>query len=110
MAPAVAAIDAGLVVHPEGARAQVEGAILQGLSAALGEQITVTAGRVEQGNFDSYSVLRHPQAPRIEVHFVPGSDAPGGLGEPALPPAAPALTNAIFAASGKRIRRLPIRG
>jgi isoquinoline 1-oxidoreductase beta subunit len=105
----VAAVDAGLVVHPEGARAQVEGAILQGLSAALGEEITVTGGRVDQGNFDSYPVLRISQAPRIEIHFISGGEAPGGLGEPALPPAAPALANAIFAATGKRIRRLPIR-
>jgi isoquinoline 1-oxidoreductase beta subunit len=104
----VAAVDAGVVVHPDGARAQVEGAILQGLSAALGEEITIRAGRVDQNAFENYPVLRLPQAPRIEVHFVPGGDSPGGLGEPALPPAAPALTNAIFAASGERIRRLPI--
>jgi isoquinoline 1-oxidoreductase beta subunit len=104
----VAVVDAGLVVHPEGARAQVEGAITMGLSAALAEEITVTGGRVDQGNFDRYPLLRMGQAPTIEVHFVPGGKEPGGLGEPALPPVAPALTNAIFQASGRRIRRLPL--
>lgn len=104
----VAVVDGGLVVHPEGARAQVEGAITMGLSAALGEEITVTGGRVDQGNFDGYPLLRISQAPRIEVHFVDGGKKPGGLGEPALPPVAAALANAIFQASGRRIRRLPL--
>jgi isoquinoline 1-oxidoreductase subunit beta len=104
----VAVVDAGQVVHPEGARAQVEGAITMGLSAALGEEITVTGGAVDQGNFDRYQLIRMQQAPRIEVHFVAGDPEPRGLGEPALPPAAPALANAIFQASGKRIRRLPV--
>jgi isoquinoline 1-oxidoreductase subunit beta len=104
----VAVVDAGLVVHPEGARAQVEGAITMGLSAALGEEITVTGGRVDQGNFDRYPLLRISQAPRIEVYFVEGGTKPGGLGEPALPPVAAALGNAIFQASGRRIRRLPL--
>ena len=104
----VAVVDAGLVIHPEGASAQVEGAITMGLSAALGEEITVTGGRVDQGNFDRYPLLRISQAPRIEVHFVEGGKAPQGLGEPALPPVAAALANAIFQASGRRIRRLPL--
>lgn len=104
----VAAVDAGLVVHPEGAEAQVQGSINMGISAALGEEITVTNGAVDQGNFDRYPLLRMPQAPKIEVHFVPGGQKPGGLGEPALPPVAPALVNAIFAASGRRIRQLPL--
>lgn len=104
----VAAVDAGLVVHPEGAEAQVQGSINMGISAALGEEITVTNGAVDQGNFDRYPVMRMAQAPAIEVHFVPGGEKPGGLGEPALPPAAPALINAIYAASGRRIRRLPL--
>jgi isoquinoline 1-oxidoreductase beta subunit len=104
----VCVVDCGLVVHPEGAAAQVEGAILQGLSAALGEAVTVTGGRVDQRNFDRYRVLRLPQAPRIEVHFIRGSDEPGGLGEPALPPVAPAVANALFGASGRRLRRLPL--
>jgi isoquinoline 1-oxidoreductase beta subunit len=104
----VAVVDAGQVVHPDGARAQVEGAITMGLSAALGEEITVSGGAVEQGNFDRYRLLRLPQAPIIDVWFVSGDPEPRGLGEPALPPAAPALTNAIFRASGRRIRQLPI--
>jgi isoquinoline 1-oxidoreductase beta subunit len=104
----VAVVDAGLVIHPEGARAQVQGAINMGLSAALGEEITVTNGAVDQGNFDQYHLLRMSQAPEIEVHFVSGGSQPQGLGEPALPPVSAALANAIFAASGRRIRRLPL--
>ncbi len=104
----VCAVDCGLVVNPPDARAQVEGSVIQGLSAALGEEITVTGGRVDQGNFDSYRVLRIGEAPRIEVHFTPGGTKPGGLGEPALPPIAAAVANAIFAANGKRVRRLPL--
>ncbi len=104
----VAAVDCGIVVNPHAARAQVEGAILQGLSAALREEITVTAGRVDQGNFDSYRLLRLAEAPAIEVHFAENPNALGGLGEPPLAPIAPAVTNAIFAATGIRVRRLPI--
>ncbi len=103
------AVDCGIVVHPEGARAQVEGSILQGLSTALGEEITVERGRVVQGNFDSYHLLRINQAPPIDVHFISNPNALGGLGEPSLPPILPALTNAIFAATGVRIRRLPVQ-
>jgi isoquinoline 1-oxidoreductase beta subunit len=104
----VCAVDCGLVVNPPDARAQVEGSVIQGLSAALAEEITVTGGRVDQGNFDSYRVLRIGEAPRIEVHFTPGGTKPGGLGEPALPPVSAAVANAIFAASGDRRRRLPL--
>lgn len=105
----VAAVDCGLVVNPSGAEAQVEGAIAYGLSAALGEEITVERGVVQQSNFTDYAVLRMNQMPVVEVHFIQGGEAPLGLGEPALPPIAPAVCNAIFAATGKRIRRLPIR-
>jgi isoquinoline 1-oxidoreductase beta subunit len=101
-------VDCGIVVHPEGARAQVEGSVLQGLSTALGEAITVEAGRVVEANFDRYRVLRIADAPPHDIHFIPNPRALGGLGEPALPPTIPALTNAIFAATGVRIRRLPI--
>ncbi len=104
----VSAVDCGVVVNPSGARAQVEGAILQGLSAALREEITVAQGRANQRNFDAYPILRFREAPSIEVAFVDHPGSPGGLGEPALPPVAPALTNAIFAATGIRLRRLPI--
>ncbi len=104
----VCAVDCGLVVNPPDARAQVEGSIIQGISAALGEEITVTGGRVDQGNFDSYRVLRIGQAPRIDIYFTPGGTTPGGLGEPALPPASAAVANAVFAATGRRHRRLPL--
>src|SRR5581483_10072017 len=104
----VTAADCGLVVNPSGAAAQVEGAIIFGLSAALHQQITVEGGRVVQSNFHDYPVLRLAEAPRMEVHFVRGSEeTPRGIGEGALPSIAPAVTNAIFAASGRRIRRLP---
>ena len=106
----VAAIDCGTVVNLSGAEAQVEGSVIQGLSAALHEEITVERGRVVQSNFHDYPLLRIAGAPKIEVHFVLSSLPPLGLGEPALPPVAPALASAIFAATGRRIRRLPIRG
>jgi len=106
----VTAVDCGLVVNPSGAAAQVEGAIIFGLSAALRQQITVEGGRVVQSNFHDYPVLRLAEAPRMEVHFVQGSeDSPHGIGEGALPSIAPAVTNAIFAATGKRVRQLPLR-
>ena len=106
----VTAADCGLVVNPSGAAAQVEGSIIFGLSAALHQEITVDKGRVVQSNFHDYTVLRFADAPRMEVHFVKGSqDTPRGIGEGALPSIAPAVTNAIFAATGKRIRRLPVR-
>ena len=106
----VTAVDCGLVVNPSGAAAQVEGAIIFGLSAALRQKITVDGGRVVQSNFHDYPVLRLAEAPRMDVHFVRGSEEiPHGIGEGALPSIAPAVTNAIFAASGKRVRRLPVR-
>jgi CO/xanthine dehydrogenase Mo-binding subunit len=105
----VTAADPGLVVNPSGAQAQVEGAVIFGLSAALYQQITVEGGRVVQSNFHDYPVLRMQDSPRIEVQFVDsGEESPHGMGEGALPSIAPAVTNAIFAATGKRVRRLPI--
>ena len=103
----VTAIDCGVVVHPEGASAQVEGAVTMGLSAALREEILLRDGTVESRNFDRYPVLRMKDAPDISVHFLASGEPPGGLGEPALPPVAPALGNAIFQATGVRVRRLP---
>ena len=104
------AVDCGLVVNPSGAAAQVEGAIIFGLSAALRQEITVDHGRVVQSNFHDYPALRLAEAPRMDVHFVQGSeDSPCGIGEGALPSIAPAVTNAVFAATGKRVRRLPVR-
>jgi isoquinoline 1-oxidoreductase beta subunit len=105
----VAAVDCGRLINPQGAAAQVEGAILDGLSTALMGEITVRDGVVEQSNFHDYRLLRIDQAPEIEVHFIASENEPRGLGEPPLPPLAPAVCNAIFAATGKRIRRLPLR-
>jgi isoquinoline 1-oxidoreductase beta subunit len=105
----VAAIDCGQIVNPESVRAQAESAIIYGLSAALKNEITVKNGAIEQTNFDGYDPVRISEAPPIEVHLMKSKDEPGGMGEPALPPAAPAVANAIFAACGKRVRKLPFQ-
>ena len=104
----VSAVDCGLVVNPQGARAQIEGATNFGLGAALMGEISIAGGCVEQSNFHDYRVLRMDGAPPVEVYFVDSAHPPGGLGEPGVPPIAPALANAVFAATGKRVRRLPI--
>ena len=105
----VAAIDCGLAVHPEAVEAQLEGATIDGISTALGQEITVRNGRVEQSNFDTYPLARMSDIPiEFEAHIVPYDDIPTGVGEIGLPPAAPALTNAIYQASGIRVRKLPI--
>ena len=103
------AVDCGLVINPQGAINQVEGGIVEGLAAALYGKITVKDGVVQESNFHDYRFCRIRDIPTIDVHFVSSSDAPRGLGEGPLPPVAPAVTNAIFAATGKRIRELPIR-
>ena len=105
----VAAVDCGQIVNPESVRSQTEGAIIYGLSAALKNEITVKNGAVEQTNFDGYDPIRISEAPPIEVYLVINHEEPGGMGEPGLPPAAPAVANAIFAASGQRLRRLPLQ-
>jgi isoquinoline 1-oxidoreductase beta subunit len=104
----VCAVDCGPVVNPDTLEAQMQGGVVFGLSAALYGEITIENGRVKQGNFNDYQVLRIPEMPVVEVHIVPSTDALGGIGEPSVPPTAPAVCNAIFAATGKRIRRLPI--
>jgi isoquinoline 1-oxidoreductase subunit beta len=106
----VACVDCGHLVNPLTAAMQIESAVLYGLTAALFGEITIKQGRVEQGNFDSYPIARMADAPVIETHFaLSGGDKWGGLGEPGTPPIAPAVANAIFAATGKRIRSLPLK-
>lgn len=104
----VTAIDCGLAVNPESLTAQMESSISFGLGAALFSEITFKDGHVQQSNFHDYQVLRMKDMPKVEVYIVPSTEKMGGVGEPGLPPVAPAVTNAIFAATGKRIRSLPI--
>lgn len=105
----VCAVDCGWVINPNTIAAQMEGGIVYGLNATLNEQITIRDGRVEQSNFHDYPVIRMGDVPEVEVHIVPSTEEPGGIGEASTPAIAPAVVNAIFAATGKRIRRLPIR-
>lgn len=104
----VCAFDCGTVVNPDIVKAQAESAIIYGLTGALKGPITLDQGRVQQSNFNNYPMLRMNEAPAIEVYLVDSHEAPTGVGEPAVPPLAPALANALFAATGKRVRRLPI--
>jgi hypothetical protein len=104
----VCVVDCGRVINPSGVLQQMEGGLVYGLSAALRGEITIDRGRVEQQNFHQYDPLRIHEMPVVEVHIVASEAAPGGIGEVATPAIAPAVTNAIFAATGKRIRRLPI--
>jgi isoquinoline 1-oxidoreductase beta subunit len=105
----VAAIDCGIAVNPDQVRAQMEGGAIYALTAALYGQITIDQGRVQQSNFHDYPLLRLGEAPPVEVHVLDSGEAPGGLGEPGVPTVAPAVCNAIYAATGRRIRSLPIR-
>lgn len=105
----VCAIDCGLAVNPVGVRQQLEGSIIFGLSAALRGEITVTRGRINQGTFFEYAPLRMDECPVIETHIVPSARRPAGVGEPALPPIAPAVGNALFALTGTRLRSLPLQ-
>lgn len=104
----VCAIDCGLAVNPDGVRAQMESGIVYGLTAALYGEITLEKGAVKQSNFHDYRMLRIPEIPVVEVYIVPGNERMGGAGEPGVPPIAPALANALFAATGKRVRNLPV--
>ena len=105
----VCAVDCGHIVNPAIIRQQIESGIVYGLSAALKDAITIDKGAVVQGNFNTYDVVRIDEMPVIEVHIVETDNNPGGIGEASVPPIAPAVTNAIFAATGKRVRKLPIR-
>ena len=104
----VCALDAGAVVNPDTVQAQVEGAVIFGVTAALYGEITISNGRVEQTNFDTYQMLRINEAPAIEVHIVASAESPGGMGEPGTSAIVPAVANAIFAATGKRLRKMPV--
>ena len=104
----VCAVDCGQTVNPDTIVAQIEGGIIFGATAALWNEITIQRGRVQQTNFGDYRMMRINEAPKVEVHIVNSMDEPGGIGEPGTAGIAPALTNAVFAATGKRIRKLPI--
>ena len=102
------AVDCGVAINPSTVVAQMESGIVYGLTAALYGEITLRRGRVEQTNFDTYPMLHLPQMPKISVSIIEGAEQPGGIGEPGTPPIAPAVANAVFAATGKRLRSLPI--
>lgn len=104
----VCAIDCGMVVNPDIVAAQVESAVVFGLTAALHGKITIDKGAAVEGNFDTYPMLRIDEMPVVEVHIVPSTEAPGGVGEPGTPPIAPAVANAVFALTGQRLRSLPL--
>ena len=104
----VAAVDAGFAVSPDGLSAQIESGIVYGLTAAMYGEITIENGAVKQSNFHDYQALRMPEAPEIETHIVNSHAAVGGAGEPGTPGIAPALVNAVFDATGVRVRRLPL--
>ena len=105
----MASVDCGTVINPDGVKAQMEGSIVYGLTSTLKGEITIEQGAVAQSNFHEFELLQMHEMPRVEIHIVPSSEPPGGAGEPGLPPVAPAVANAIFNATGKRIRKLPIK-
>jgi isoquinoline 1-oxidoreductase subunit beta len=104
----VCAVDCGIAVNPDTIAAQIEGGLIFGFTAALHSQITIAKGRVQQSNFNDYRMMRIDEAPSIEVHLIQSEEAPGGIGEPGTVAAAPSLANALFAATGVRLRQLPI--
>ena len=106
----VAAMDCGQPINPDSVRAQLEGGLVFGLTAALYSEITFDRGRVQQSNFNDYRMLRLDETPPIEIHLVDSQEKPGGLGETGTAAAFPAVANAVFAATGKRLRRLPLTG
>jgi isoquinoline 1-oxidoreductase beta subunit len=104
----VCAVDCGVVINPDTVRAQIQSGVMFGATAALYGEITIKDGRVEQTNFDSYQILRMNEAPAVDVHIVPNAEAPGGMGEAGTSVIVPAISNAIFAATGKRLRKMPV--
>jgi isoquinoline 1-oxidoreductase beta subunit len=104
----VCALDAGAVINPDTVEAQIQGAVIFGVTAALYGEITINNGRVEQANFDTYQMLRIDEAPAIEVYIVPSFEPPGGMGEPGTSAIVPAVANAIFAATGRRLRKMRV--
>jgi isoquinoline 1-oxidoreductase beta subunit len=104
----VCAVDCGTVVNPDTVQAQIQSGIIFGTTAALYGEITLKDGRVEQTNFDTYQILRMNEAPAIEVHIVKSLESPGGMGETGTSAIVPAISNAIFAATGKRLRKMPV--
>jgi len=105
----VCAVDCGTVVNPDTVKAQIEGGVIFGVGGALYGEVTLKGGRVEQSNFHDVRVVRINETPAIEVHLVRSAEAPGGIGEPGTAVTAPAIANAVFAATGKRIRKLPLK-
>jgi isoquinoline 1-oxidoreductase beta subunit len=105
----ICAVDCGQIINPDTVKAQMEGGIMFGIGGALWGEITIENGRVEQHNFDDYRVLRMNEAPAVDVYLVPSREYPGGIGEPGTAAIAPALANAVFAATGKRLRKLPLK-
>jgi isoquinoline 1-oxidoreductase beta subunit len=104
----VCAVDCGTVINPDTVQAQIQSGIIFGATAALYGQVTLKQGRIEQSNFHDYQALRMNEAPTIEVHIVQSSEPPGGMGETGTSAIVPAIANAIFAATGKRLRRMPV--
>ena len=104
----VAAVDCGPVVNPDTVKAQIEGAVIEGLSTTFKEKIEFANGGVKSANFDDYKIIRMSEIPEIEVHIVKSNEQIGGIGEPGTPPTAPAVANAVFNATGARIRRIPL--
>jgi isoquinoline 1-oxidoreductase beta subunit len=104
----VCALDCGKIVNPDNIAAQMEGGVAFGLTAALKAQVTIKDGRVEQGNFDDYPLLRIDEMPVVETYIIETDNSPTGIGEMGVPPVAPAVANAVFAATGKRVRQIPI--
>ena len=96
------------MVNPDTVKAQIEGGIIYGLTATIKSSITINEGQVEQSNFHNFPLLRMDETPKIEIHLVTSAESPGGVGEPPVPPIAPAVANAVYAATGNRFRSLPI--